>query len=814
MNIIRNTIHRAAILLILGGMVIDQHLAAQNADYVYYKNFVRHANGDACKHLPPAVSFMVYLNHDQTKILTEQAPRWSTGTDPNIPGNGIFGIELGNFVQPEVKIGDTVCVRFTCTETRQQGLLTDMVTSIPWITFPQTLYLSPVNLPETPQQITLSSDHHQHRILKWQAVSGASYCLYRRSLNDTARTGQARMMYQLIAQHIIADTYKDTTALKNEKYGYILYAVSSEGVFSSHSQEVNEAPVIHEGDDLTIGWIARLPRLDYVWASPNPKVDGWPQVGQSVTWQAVVKNWTALDLDSVKYLWFWDCKRVDSGFVAIPASDTASISFVRQWSFDRHELTLTIDPDNRVAEEEERNNQLSIFTDAISVGFYVEQSLYDYFHQYQKRLNVHANCWEDWAQRHVRRWNQMFAAAIYPDTPQGVLDRIRIDQITVVPDGALPLAGGDYPTNFPNLRDRTVDLQWGFPASLLNGDGYKNHTSAVDNNPFYFEGSLLHELGHARYLIDLYGFNVHDNGRGNTVAIKENGRLIVGTPYMPLTGDAVHYTPIKGLMNGEYTFVDAYSAAALNLIAGHRATQGNYNSPGNIGIFMNDLPQQNMLIIKDDAGHLLDYADVKIYQATGQAGQWYGKYFDDTADLSLSADENGEVLIGRCPFDTDGTIEHDYGKSNAVIILRVAHNSRVGYAFLESTQFNMEYWRGHSTLGKYEIKVALIEPPSAVPESAQAKPTEFQLNPCYPNPFNSNTRLQYCLPEAGRAVVQVLDITGREIIRLCDQDQAAGRHDLLWEAASMDRPTIASGVYFIRLTWHEHVATQKVIYLK
>lgn len=814
MNTIGKKIVLTVLVVILGRTMLCQNLAAQNADYIYYKNFVRHASADACKHLPPVVSFTVYLNQDQTKILTEQAPRWSTGTDPNIPGNGIFGIELGNFTTPDVAIGDTVYIRFTCNETRQQGLLTDIVTSIPWITFPQTLYLSPVQLPAVPQQITLTTNEHHHRILGWQAVSGVSYSIYRRNLSDTVRTGQARMMYRLIAQNIVANSYVDTSGLKNEKYGYLLYAISSDGIFSSHSQEVNEAPIIHEGDDLTIGWIARLPRLDYVWASPNPKVDGWPQVGQWITWQAVVKNWTATDLIAVKYVWFWDHNPVDSGYVDIPAQDTASVYFPGQWSFERHELSLAIDTDQAVAEEEERNNQLSIFTDAISVGFYVEQSLYDYFHQYQKQLNVHANCWEDWAQRHVRRWNQMFAAAIYPDTPGGVLDRIRIDNITVVSDGALPLAGGDFPTNFPNLRDRTVDLQWGFPASLLSGDGYKNHTSAVDNNPFYFEGSLLHELGHARYLIDLYGFNVHDNGRGNTVAIKENGRLIVGTPYLPLMGDAVHYTPIKGLMNGEYTFIDAYSAAALNLIAGHRATQGNYNSPGNIGIFMNDLPRQNMLLIKDDTGRPLDYADVKIYQATGNAGQWYGKYFDDNPDLSLSTDENGEVFVGRCPFDADGTIEHDYGKSNAVVILRVAHNGRVGYTFLESTLFNMEYWRGHSDLGKYEVKVTLIEPPSAIATTAEATPAAFQLHSCYPNPFNSSTVIQYSLAESGRAVIQIFDVTGREIIRLCDKFQAAGRHELLWDAASVNWAPLASGVYIIRLTQKNYMATQKAMYLK
>jgi hypothetical protein len=378
----------------------------------------------------------------------------------------------------------------------------------------------------------------------------------------------------------------------------------------------------------------------------------------------------------------------------------------------------------------------------------------------------------------------------------------------------LPLAGGGYPTNFPNLKDRTVDLQWGFPATLLDGDMYKNHSSISDNNPFYFEGSLLHELGHARYLIDLYGFNVHDNGTGNTVAIKENGKLIVGTPYLPLTGDAVHYTPIKGLMNGEYTFVDRYSAVALNLIAGHRATMGNYNSPGNIGIFMNDFPSQNLLTVKDNEGNLLAYADVEIFRAAAQPSAWYGKYFDDKPDLVLSTDETGQVLLGRCPFDADGRIVHDYGHSNAVIIIRVESNGKVGYTFMESTSFNMEYWRGNTTLGNYEIAVNLIERPAAILSSDDRLPVEFNLRPCYPNPFNSSTTIQFSLPRKGRVSLQIFDVNGRDVTTLIDEEKEAGSHSINWAGTDAAGLNLASGVYIYRLKFYEYTQSQKAIFIK
>src|SRR5262249_18472493 len=194
-----------------------------------------------------------------------------------------------------------------------------------------------------------------------------------------------------------------------------------------------------------------------------------------------------------------------------------------------------IDTGNAVAEEEEQNNDLSVYTNAISIGLWVEQTVYNYFLAHQRELSgAHSTSWENWAERQVTRWNDvLFAGAVYPDTPNGVLDRIRLDKITVVADGALPLNGG-LPTNDPDLNDHTVDLEWGFPATLItqsNGNFYGNTTSVALDNPFYYEQSLIHELGHARYLIDNYGFNVHQQPDGtgrDGIPISENGANIVG----------------------------------------------------------------------------------------------------------------------------------------------------------------------------------------------------------------------------------------------------------------------------------------------
>jgi hypothetical protein len=513
----------------------------------------------------------------------------------------------------------------------------------------------------------------------------------------------------------------------------------------SAADSLASAPAETHGD-LTIGYIQRLPIIDYVWGSGNPAVDGWPAVGQDVTWQAHVKNWANEDLQRVGYAWYLDGEHVGSGTVDIPAESEVTIDYPWSWTFDRHVIELEVDPEDRVDEEEEKNNSLSIYTDAITVGFTVEQGMYDYFRMHQRDLDTSlggleqgeeeyfrlgSNSFEDWAQRQIRIWNSMAEQAIYEETPEGVLDRFRIDKIAIVPNGTL--------TGFavPNENDRSVDLQWAIPADFDVGAGcvvnqFGDSQTRGMNNAFVYDGVMFHEVGHARYLIDLYAFDVfHDQaanwldtprGRrlqsGWWIDIREDGELVAGSKYMPFRtqNGEVYRNPEQGLMNRGYGRIDRYSAVALNRIAGHRATHGNVNPPQNIGEFMEDLPKRNRVTVRDQSGNALAGAKVSLYQH-GSPG-YYGKYYDDEPDLEYVADDIGQIELPKDPFLVREitTIVFPLGEEfpleqvrPAVLIVRVEHEARVGYGFLPGYMFNLEYWRGHTELGEYEIQVRLFE---------------------------------------------------------------------------------------------------------
>src|SRR5207247_2544079 len=73
---------------------------------------------------------------------------------------------------------------------------------------------------------------------------------------------------------------------------------------------------------------------------------------------------------------------------------------------------------------------------------------------------------------------------------------------------------------------------------------------------------------------------------------------------------------------------------------------------------------------------------------------------------------------------------------------------------------------------------------------------EFALGPPRPTPTSGSARIDYALPRECGIRLSVLDVQGREVTRLADGMQTAGRHQALWnEARVMAQP----GVYTVRL---------------
>jgi hypothetical protein len=85
-------------------------------------------------------------------------------------------------------------------------------------------------------------------------------------------------------------------------------------------------------------------------------------------------------------------------------------------------------------------------------------------------------------------------------------------------------------------------------------------------------------------------------------------------------------------------------------------------------------------------------------------------------------------------------------------------------------------------------------------------PISFNLEQNYPNPFNSNTTIPWKLAENSKVTLKVLDIVGRTVDILVDEQRPAGNYETQFNAA-----TLSKGIYFYQLKAGENEQTRKMI---
>lgn len=79
-------------------------------------------------------------------------------------------------------------------------------------------------------------------------------------------------------------------------------------------------------------------------------------------------------------------------------------------------------------------------------------------------------------------------------------------------------------------------------------------------------------------------------------------------------------------------------------------------------------------------------------------------------------------------------------------------------------------------------------------------PVEYSLSQNYPNPFNPETKIKYSVAKFSDVKLVVYDILGRKITELVNEKQAPGTYEILFDASSEQMRSLASGIYFYRLT--------------
>lgn len=126
---------------------------------------------------------------------------------------------------------------------------------------------------------------------------------------------------------------------------------------------------------------------------------------------------------------------------------------------------------------------------------------------------------------------------------------------------------------------------------------------------------------------------------------------------------------------------------------------------------------------------------------------------------------------------------------------------------------NIEWWveacSGEDTVGCEERFTFEAIGSGKVTDADLANPADFRITAAYPNPFNASVMVGFSMPWRNEAHLAVYDVTGCEIVILCDETLDAGRHEFQWNAEGQ-----SAGLYFARVKCGETTQDVKLVLVR
>jgi len=421
----------------------------------------------------------------------------------------------------------------------------------------------------------------------------------------------------------------------------------------------------------------------------------WPDVGEPITFTAHLANRGSQPAGLFAYRWRVDGRDVLTGTISgLMPGQWITLTMYWQWDQARHWVAFAADIGNAITEVSEQNNDLEEATNALYQDIRVHPYIYAAFTHYLNNRGSYT--FEDWLQAQYATMNQRFAQAIYPEAPQGILDRVRINSIRVSTDvyDALPNYDGGWqfavPPDDPDTPENE-SMQWAeqYAAAFAGG----------------VDWGLIHELTHQLGFIDLY-----------TVHVDPDRVLLPDKDGLPLLAS---YTCRNcDLMGGgdtapyrDATYYSGYAAAALNRNYGYRR--------GYYGDFLFDIPLTNVLSVRDNAGAPLAGAQVQVYQTSWNS-------LPETPVISGMTDANGVFMLPNRPLSVSVTTatghtlhpnpfgQIDVVGENGQFLIKVSRNGHEDYLWKQILDFNLAYWAGMTQTYTITWQTHL-PPPTALP---------------------------------------------------------------------------------------------------
>jgi hypothetical protein len=102
-----------------------------------------------------------------------------------------------------------------------------------------------------------------------------------------------------------------------------------------------------------------------------------------------------------------------------------------------------------------------------------------------------------------------------------------------------------------------------------------------------------------------------------------------------------------------------------------------------------------------------------------------------------------------------------------------------------------------------------ITPVATVIDVANKAPGQFFLSQNFPNPFNSQTEIQFELQKSAPIELSIFDVKGKMVRTMISGSYRSGQHKVLFDASDLP-----SGIYFYQLKTPYQVQRRKCLYIK
>jgi hypothetical protein len=209
---------------------------------------------------------------------------------------------------------------------------------------------------------------------------------------------------------------------------------------------------------------------------------------------------------------------------------------------------------------------------------------------------------------------------------------------------------------------------------------------------------------------------------------------------------------------------------------------------------------------------------VKLFRTTSSTPEWTYTGFGDAVP-SVSFSKNGNILTA-CSWGDLAHANYD------LLAFRISTGINVPIFGVNSP--GSFFWCSTSNDGStvsgtgkriharefgnggimYNIYIDTTDTPLSI-TGAGSHTISYDLKQNFPNPFNPLTQIDYEIPRDGSVNLTVFDVTGREITKLVNKFERAGKYTAVFNAEHL-----STGIYFYRLDVNGFTSTKKMTLLK